>query len=1071
MHFPGDSGIVRLRSISKRQPRAVHPHPAPIAETGEPDSLTACFARVVAAHPTRPALGSGAWQPTYRELDAAANRLAQALIRAATPGDRVALLMDHDGPQIAASIAALKAGGIVVVLSPEDPPDRLRQTLDHAEPALIVTDGAHRALAEEVARHGCGLIAYEDAAASGPSRDPAVALAPDDAAFLVYTSGSTGRPKAVVRTHGLVLQNAIRHSHGLAIQPDDRVALLAALSSGQGVGTLWTVLRAGAALCPFPVATRGLATLGGWMRERAITTYISSASMFRSFTKTLDAGARFDGMRAVRVASEMATADDLRAFRAHFPPACRFVHSFGCSEVGNVAQLVLARDDTAAEGRLPVGPPAADLEVDVVDENGSAVPRGEIGTLVIKGRHLAAGYWRDPALTAERFTVPDASGLRSFRSGDRGRIDHRGWLELAGRADAQVKIRGQRVETTEVEAAMLRLAGVARVTVCALPSPDGTTRLVSYVVAQGTEGISPVRLRRALRAALPDHMVPTAFIAVRDFPLTPHGKIDRARLLAQHPPAVAHEAAEPLRGDTEALVAAIWARTFGLPAVGRHDDFFVLGGDSLAAAVVGARIYDALGVELGLTAFSSHPTLAALSAAVDVLRAASTPAGPPLVRAARDRPLPLSFTQERIWTYSQPPGEVAAYLDTKRFVIRGALDRAALRGAIAAVQQRHELLRTAFVMVDGRPAQIARDLPDADLPFIDVVGSPDPVALAEALFAEEARKIHDLARPPLMRFALARLGADEHLLFRVKHHLLGDGQSSEIHMRELARAYAALRRAEALPAPDPSRLQYADYAAWQRQVMQPATPAYRAVVDWWRARLDGLWPAFTPRFRRPQQVAGLDPALGDIERALDRETSSRLDDLARDSGTTTYMIGLAAFSAVLAAETGGPRVVIGSYISGRNRTALQDMLGDFTSLVPLGLDCPLDAPFRAWLAAVRGSVTETVARAALPYEQLAAALAGTRIPEIGVIFAARYRPTIERFADLEFLPREDRSITMGWGLTVRCTESEAEQVYKAHFDAGLYDPSGVGAMLERLLRFLAAAARAPDETLRALLAA
>jgi amino acid adenylation domain-containing protein len=1041
------------------------------------EALGAAFARVAAVHGPRPALASGAWQPTYRELDEASNRLAHALIaRGGAPGERVAILMRHAGPQIAATLAALKAGCITVVLNGGDPFERIRDAVDHAGAVLVVADAAHRDLAVRLGTPGREAVAYEQAVGDGPACHPAITVSPAQPAFLVYTSGSTGRPKAVVRPHALVRQNAIRYARGVALQPDDRVALLASLSGGQGIGTMWITLSAGAGLCPFPFAERGIAALGDWLSERAITTYVSSASMFRSLARTLDAGASFPKMRSVRIASEMATAEDLRAFRAHFPTTCHFVHSFGCSEAGNIALTALAPGDAVPEGRLPVGPPADDLAIDLLDEGGRPVPPGEVGQIVVWGRHLALGYWRDPELTARHFSdAADARGLRSFRTGDRGRIDARGWIELAGRADSQVKVRGYRVEMTEVEGSLQQLLGTERVAVCALESPDGTVRLVAYVVPRDGEPLSITRLRRTLRAALPDHMVPTAIVAVADLPLTPHGKVDRARLIARHPPAAAREPAEPPQGETETRLAAIWADSLGLPAVGRRDDFFELGGDSLTAAVVGARVHDALGVELELAAFTDHPTLAALAAAIEDRRGGPGPEREPLLAGvARGRPVPLSFAQERIWRYSQPPGSVATYVSTKRYLIRGPLDREVLRAALDMVQRRHDLLRTGFSVVDGRPAQVVHPPAAAELPFIDVTGNGDGHARAEAFFSIETRRIADLARPPLMRFTLARLAPGEHLLFRAAHHLLGDLPSWQICLRELERAYAALRRGEVPPpAADPARVQYADYAVWQHAVMRPGGATHAAVVAWWRARLADRWPSFAPRFRRPVAVAGLDPVLGDIEHRLDRESSSQLDALAARSGATTYMVGLAALGVVLASEASRERIVIGCYMSGRNRTALHDVLGDFTTLVPLCLACEPDRPFRDWLAVVRRVVTETAARATIPYERLQEELVrtGVRTPEIGVIFATRHVPAVTRFADLDLTEAEERPLGMGWGLTVRCTEGGAEHVYRAHFDAGLYEPTGVSAMLTRLMRVLGAVARAPGRTLRELLAA
>ncbi|MBL8836132.1 MAG: AMP-binding protein, partial [Alphaproteobacteria bacterium] len=753
-------------------------------------SLPACFARIVAAHGARPAIAAGDWRPSYAELDATANRIAGALIeRGAVAGDRVAILMDHDGAQIAAALAVLKAGCIGVALNPSQPPASIGATIEHAQPTLVIADRARRALA---AAAGSAIVDYEAALAAGSARDPDLAIPAEQTAFLVYTSGSTGRPKAIMRTHALLRQNAARHGRGVGIAADDRLTLLASLSGGQGIGVMWTALLAGAALCPYPIAERGFAALADRLDADRATTFISSASVFRGFARTLPSDRRFPLIRAVRIASETATAEDFEAFRRHFPASARFVHSYGCSEVGNVAQHVVSPGERVEAGRLPVGLPADDLAVAVVDEGGRPLPAGEVGTIVVTGRHLAAGYWREPALTAERFApAPGVPGLRSFRSGDLGRFDAAGRLAIVGRSDSQVKIRGQRVELAAVEAAILEVPGIEQAAACAVPRADGDARLVAYIVAPTDSTATIARLRRCLRAALPRAMVPTAFVAVDVLPLTPHGKIDRAALVARHPLPAPPSAGGTPQGAIERRVAAIWAEVFESSAVGRDDDFFALGGDSLTAAIVAMQVHDALAVDIELAAFAAHPTVARFAAEVARrIDRREAIVEPPLRRIAREGALPLSCTQRRLWAYSQSPAAFAGYRHVRRHRLMGPLDREALRAAIDAVIARHEILRTCYPDVDGMPRAAIADAVPADLPFLDAAGAERPLDRAEAFAAEAAAEITDLARLPLLRFALVRIAADDHIFYRISHHILGDGESWRIFFDELEAAYS-----------------------------------------------------------------------------------------------------------------------------------------------------------------------------------------------------------------------------------------------------------------------------------------
>ncbi len=1035
-------------------------------------SLPTCFARIVAARGARPAVASGDWQPSYAELDVAANRIANTLIeRGAAPGDRVAILMEHNGAQIAAALAVLKAGCIGVALNPSQPPAATGAIIDHAGAGLVIVDPARRELAAAAAPKTT-FVDYEAALAEGAARDPGLAIPAAQTAFLVYTSGSTGTPKAIMRTHALLRQNAMRHGRGVDIAADDRLTLLASLSGGQGIGVVWTALLSGAALCPYPVADRGFAALADRLEADRVTTFISSASVFRGFAKTLSPDRQFPLVRAVRIASEMATAEDFDAFRRHFPPSARFVHSYGCSEVGNVTQHVVAPGERVTAGRLPVGRPADDITLAIVDETGRSLPAGQTGTIVITGRYLAAGYWREPAQTAERFTtVPGAPGMRSFRSGDLGRFDEAGRLSIVGRSDSQVKIHGQRVELTAVEAAIRQVPGIEQAAACAVPQADGDARLVAYVVISADAAATIGRLRRSLRAALPRAMVPTAFVTVGALPLTPHGKVDRAALVARHSAPAPPSAGGAPQDAIERRIAAMWAEALELSTVGRDDDFFALGGDSLTAAIVAMRVHDALAVEIELAAFAAHPTVtrfaAEIARRIDGQDAASEP---PLRRIPRDGALPLSLTQQRLWSYSRAPTTFAAYRHVRRSRLIGPLDRSALGAAIDAVVRRHEILRTCFPAVDGVPrAEIAAPAP-TDLSFLDAAGVERPLDRAEAFATETAREIAELARLPLLRFALVRIAADDHIFYRINHHIIGDGESWRIFFDELEAAYRSIRL-DVAPRPRMDDVpEYVDYADWQSQRLRPDRPAVQSALAWWKETLRETWPDFAPRFRRAVPQSGLDPMLGHAHVELDAGPSAAIDALARANGTTPFVAGLAAVASVLADECASDRIVVGTYLSLRNRAALERMLGDFTAPVLVPLSLVRDFTFRDWLRRVHAQVAAATSHAAVPDDLVRRRLAsdGHALPRLGVTFNRYTEPTVRAFDTLELRGLPNPAEAMPWGLSIVVAPADGSRLpatLTARFDAGLYEPAQVAAVLDRLVRFLAAAVRTPDERL------
>ena len=583
-------------------------------EADAEECLPARFERMVALHPKRTAVGAGAWQPTYAELSAAANRLAHVLLACGgEAGDRVALLLRHDTPLVAAILAVLKAGRVVVVLNPSDPPARLRQILDDAEPHLIVTDATNRERAQQVAPPACQTVCFEDHS-TGPSHDLEIVIAPDAVAFLIYTSGSTGHPKAVMQTHRNVLHNALRLSRGMELGAEDRIALLASPSGGQGVATTWCAPVNGATLCPFPAVERGVTGLAEWMLTNKITVFVSAPSLFRHFTKILAEGQQFPDVRLVRLGSESATDKDFAAFRRHFSDECVLFLTLSSSETGNTTQHRMKRNDRVAEGRLLVGRPADGVEILLLDEHGREVTDGETGEIVVRSRYLSPGYWRNESLTAERFSQGGAPEARLFHSGDLGRRTAGGLLAFMGRKDTRIKVHGYRVEVSEIEDALGSQPEVERALVCAHSLPNDDVQLLAYVVLRGGQTCDGETLRRRLLPVLPGYMVPANFVFLEQFPLTPHGKIDRVALPPPEQPKTAVSRASRPRDIVEATLARIWETVLGVSPIGRRDNFFEIGGTSLQSMELLLHIEERLGVALPPSTLAEHSTIEQLAA-------------------------------------------------------------------------------------------------------------------------------------------------------------------------------------------------------------------------------------------------------------------------------------------------------------------------------------------------------------------------------------------------------------------------------------------------------------------------
>lgn len=551
--------------------------------------------------------------------------------------------MDYDSPLLAALLAVLKARRVAVPLRSADPVEQLRQVMTHVEPYLLVADQTHRHLASKIAPANCDVIDFDvvdfvDHANEGSTDNPDIPLSLD-AAVLAYSSGSTGLPNALMITHGQLIEDIGRVSRGLRIVPQDRIAHFAAINTLSAIKSSLLTLLSGATLCPFAVAQRGIGHLANWLSEQQITVYISGTSFFRNFVKTLSDERQFPHMRVVRIGGEAGTASDFAAFRKHFRPGSVFIHGYAASEVGSIAQLRLSHDDPVPNGRLPVGRPFEGLKVSIEDDEEKTVGQGEVGQIVVRGNALASGYWRNPALTLNRFQ--QGSMGRIFRGGDLGRFNDNGLLEYVGRTDSQVKIRGFRVMLTDVEDAVAGMPGVAGAAVCAVEQPNETVRIVAYVVlnrdaaANPAPGQSPESLhdasisslRRQVRTVLPDHMIPSEFVVVDRLPLTATGKIDRQKLQQTRPArsddrrqevssAPPGANGEP-RAKMREILLTFWRAVLHRQDIGLDDDFFLCGGDSLSALDLFHRIENELHYRLPLTVLSEAPTVNLFAACLE----------------------------------------------------------------------------------------------------------------------------------------------------------------------------------------------------------------------------------------------------------------------------------------------------------------------------------------------------------------------------------------------------------------------------------------------------------------------
>ena len=583
----------------------------PEAET----SIPARFKQIAGSHSGQIAIAGSDWLPTYAELDGLTDRLASTLIsKGGKTGDRVALLMSHDAPMIAASLAVLKAGRIVVVLNQTDPPARIKKILDDAEADMIVTDLANENLAKEMAQTKLTVLCFENLN-SLLATDSAINIQPTDIAWLIYTSGTTGQPKGVIQTHRNIVHNVMRLSRGMELSAQDRIVLLASPSGGLGVATTWCALLTGATLVPFSITDNGVSGLKKCILKSKTTVLVFSASVFRSFVKTLTTEDVFPEVRLIRIGSETARTEDFAAFKRHFTTNCILLNSLSSSETGNITQQRFAVSDNPAGNRLPVGKPSHGIEIFLLDDNGMEVQVGETGEIVVRSCYLSPGYWRNDGLTAARFSQ-NGDEARIFYSGDLGCRLADGTLVFMDRKDARIKMHGYRVELTEIEDALLKQPGVESALVSARTATSGETQLVAHVVLSNSGTDSAETLRQRLRAVLPGYMVPAHFLFMEKFPLTTHGKIDRNALPQPEDHKKKLRPGDLPRDMIESRLTQIWESAIGISPIGRRDDFFELGGTSLQSVEILLHIEQAFEVSLPPSILSDGITIEKLASTI-----------------------------------------------------------------------------------------------------------------------------------------------------------------------------------------------------------------------------------------------------------------------------------------------------------------------------------------------------------------------------------------------------------------------------------------------------------------------
>ncbi|WP_234425521.1 non-ribosomal peptide synthetase, partial [Streptomyces kebangsaanensis] len=1054
-------------------------------ERGRPDqTLVDLFEAQAARTPGAVAVTCGTEHLDYATLDARAGRLAHRLAElGAAPERFVALALPRSCDQVVAILAVLKTGAAYLPIDPASPAERIGRLLADAAPVTLVTTTGTAARADGT---GVPVLLLDDPdvgadlarrPATGPA--PARRPLPESPAYAIYTSGSTGRPKGVVIPHANVVRLFTRTSHWFGFGADDVWTMFHSYAFDFSVWELWGPLLHGGRLVVVPDETaRSPEDFLRLLADERVTVLNQTPSAFypliRADAEHPETGARL-ALRTVIFGGEALDTGRLADWWTRHPASApRLVNMYGITETTVHVTHAPLDPATAADGPAsPIGVAIPDLRVYVLDADLAPVPPGATGEMYVAGEGLARGYLGRPGLTATRFLADPfgTAGSRMYRTGDRAKWRADGTLEYLGRADAQVKIRGYRIEPGEIEAALHTHPGVAEAAVGVFEDTSGTRRLVAHVVGSGGAVPAAAGLRAHLERLLPAHMVPAAYVPMDALPLTVNGKLDRRALPAPGPDGyAAGPDRTPPRTPAERLVAAAWADVLGVGEVHAGDDFFALGGDSILAVRVTARLRAAFGPGASPRLLFTRPTVAALAAELgEPADDASAPPADAIPATAPQTPAPLSYAQQRLWFLDRFEPGSTEYTTLSVLRLRGPLDAGALRTALDGLVARHEALRTTFAEQDGQARQVVNPPHRVDLPVDDLTTAPDARAALDALLEREAATPFDLAAGPLLRARLARLAAGEHaehVLVLAVHHIVTDGWSLGVLGRDLGELYAAAHEGRHPDLPE-LPVRYADHAAWQRA----RTDRVEHRLAHWRQVLDAVPPLELPTDRPRPAVRTRDGAL--VTFTLPAELTDRLRRLGREADATLYMTLLTACTALLSRWADQDDFAVGTVTAGRERPELHDVVGMFVNTLVLRNRVRPGTSFRALLEQVRSTVLEAFAHQDVPFERLVDALQPerdtSRTPLFQVMVALHNlgaeAPTLPGL-DVEPVLPPVRHAT--FDLAFDFVEGDGGVTGHLEYDTGLFDEDTVRRLADRLRLLLQAAAQDPDRDVRAL---
>jgi amino acid adenylation domain-containing protein/thioester reductase-like protein len=1025
------------------------------------------FERNAAILADQPAAISGKEQITYAELNHKAE-IACSGLRAAgvKPGAVVGLCMDRSLDAVVGILAILKSAAAYLPLDPSYPEQRLAFMLDDAEVEIILTHTA----CSKMPPFPTGKLLFLDALLqeAAVQAAPRVTISSDRMAYVLYTSGSTGRPKGVAMSHRALLNLLEWQSRQSARFSRPRTLQFAPLSFDVSFQEIFSTLNDGGTLVlPSADTRRNPELLWQLLREEQIERVFLPFVALRQLATAAESLEDLpDTLAQVITAGEQLQITP--AIRKLFQrlAGCELHNQYGPTESHVVTCFHLTGSAETWPTLPPIGRPIDNAQIYILNPQMKPVPIGAIGELYIGGVCLAEGYFRRPDLTAERFALHtcDDESVRLYRTGDLAKHRNDGNIEFVGRCDDQIKIRGHRVELGEIETTLSKFPGIDDSAVVASSNEDGQRRLVAFVI--GRKHIDASELRAHLSTSLPEYMVPGAFVALASLPLTPSGKVDRCALTRI--PTTSSDRATPSaapRHVVQELVAEMYADVLSLSRVGIHDNFFTAGGHSLLATQLISRLRTALNLSIPLQWIFESPTVEALAERIVSLQSGDASAEwAPIIRQTAEVEHQLSFAQERMWFFDQLAPGTSDYNIALRVRITGSLSIDVLERTLHEIVRRHEILRTRYRCIEGRPTCTVSGEENVQIEVVDLRQTPFNRDQSERIALAEAKNGFDLSNDIPLRVLALRLEDGEYLLLVTMHHIAFDGWSLGILTKEVSTLYNAYLNGEDSPHTELA-LQYSDYAAWQRHLVHD--DFVRREIGYWQDVLEGAPRTLDLPLDHPRsQLAEGRSAAHRF--TLDSRLSATLRCLSREAGATPFMTLLTALHTLLHRYTQQETIVIGSPVANRHRLETEPLIGCFINPLPLRCDVSPDISFFDLLLQVRDRTISAYSHQDLPFERIVQELAPdrdlSRTPLFQVMFVFQNFPLeMPNIPGLALKVESVETYNSVFDLTLTVWEESDAFAGLMEYNSSLFESNTVSRMLDHFRNLLQSALNDPEQ--------